>query len=173
MNLINKENSVVSISYSVKEASKDLILDSNIEGKPLEFITGKSHIISGLEKELVNKNSEDADIEVFVKAIDGYGMVEQEAIQTVPKDQFEGIELKEGLSLYGQDESSKTVQVIVKSFNEDEVTIDFNHPLAGKDLLFNVNILTVRDATVDESLSGKIDQEDDSSGCCGSGCGCH
>lgn len=170
---INRENSVVSIVYTLKENTKDQILDSNVDGTPLEFITGKSHIIAGLEKELINKNIEDKDIEVFVNAIDGYGMIKEDAIQVVPKDQFEGIELKEGLSLYGQDENSKTVQVVVKSFNEDEVTIDFNHPLAGKDLLFNVNILNIRDATVDESLLGKVAEKEDSSGCCGSGCGCH
>lgn len=170
---ISKENSVVSIAYTLKENNKDLIIDSNLDGNPLEFITGKSHIISGLERELINKNIEDRDIEVFVKAIDGYGMIEEDAIQTVSKDQFEGIELKEGLSLYGQDENSKTVQVVVKSFDENEVTIDFNHPLAGKDLLFNVNILNIRDASVDESLSGNIEKKDTSSGCCGGGCGCN
>jgi FKBP-type peptidyl-prolyl cis-trans isomerase SlyD len=53
----------------------------------------------------------------------------------------------------------------VKNFNNSEVTIDFNHPLAGKDLLFNVKILSVRDATPDEILNSQVFEEDDVCGC--------
>ena len=94
-----------------------------------------------------------------------YGQRDENAIATLPIEQFAGIDLEEGMTLYGQGENGETVQVIVKNFNNSEVTIDFNHPLAGKDLLFNVKILSVRDATPDEILNSQVFEEDDVCGC--------
>jgi len=131
---IKAENSVVGIEYEVKEAGSNEIVDSNKGAQPLEFVTGKGQIIPGLEKALEGMNEgESADI--LVKAEDAYGDVNPEAVQTLPVEQFEGVDLKEGMTLYGQGEDGQTVQVTVKSFNDKEVTIDFNHPLAGKDLV--------------------------------------
>jgi len=62
--------------------------------------------------------------------------------------------------------------VTVKSFDDKEVTIDFNHPLAGKDLLFTVNVAEVREPTVNESLSGQVEQPGHEGCGCGTGCGC-
>ncbi len=158
---------VVAIDYTLTELGKSDILDSSEGREPLEFITGKGHIIPGLEKQLFGmKVGESADIKV--NAIDAYGEYNDEATQTLPKEQFADIDLEKGMTLYGQGQDGETVQVVVKDFNDDEVTIDFNHPLAGKDLLFSVNIVNVREATPDEILSGQIDNPDH----CGSGCGC-
>ncbi len=158
---------VVAIDYTLTELGKSDILDSSEGREPLEFITGKGHIIPGLEKQLFGmKVGESADIKV--DAIDAYGEYNEEATQTLPKEQFADIDLEKGMTLYGQGQDGETVQVVVKDFNDDEVTIDFNHPLAGKDLLFSVNIVNVREATPDEILSGQIDNPDH----CGSGCGC-
>jgi hypothetical protein len=95
--------------------------------------------------------------------------VNDEAIQTLPIEQFEGVELKEGLTLYGQGEQGQTVQVTVKSFNDKDVVVDFNHPLAGKDLMFSVNVLSAREATADEISSGQVGGEHCESGSCGCG----
>ncbi len=164
---IEKENSVVSLGYTLTEAGKSDIIDSNANGAPLEFITGKGHIIPGLEKALSGMKEGDKS-DVLVKAVDAYGELNPEAAQTLPRDQFAGIDLKEGMTLYGQGEHGQSVQVTVKSFDENEVTIDFNHPLAGKDLLFSVEILGVREATADEAASGQL-ACDDMGGCCGGG----
>ena len=165
--LITAENSVVGIEYEVKEAGSDEIVDSNKgTGQPLEFITGKQHIIPGLENALVGmKKDESGDI--LVKAEDAYGEVQEEAIETLPKEQFEGVELAEGLILYGQGPDGQQVQVRVKSFTDTDVTIDYNHPLAGKDLMFSVTVLSCREATEDEATSGQIGGacNDDSCGC--------
>jgi FKBP-type peptidyl-prolyl cis-trans isomerase SlyD len=165
---INAENSVVGIEYEVKKAGSDEVVDTNKGAQPLEFITGKGHIIPGLESALVGMNEgESADI--LVKAEDAYGEVNPEAVQTLPKEQFEGVDLVEGMTLYGQGEAGETVQVTVKSFTDSDVTIDFNHPLAGSDLMFSVTILSERDATDDEAESGVVGGEEH----CGSGsCGC-
>ncbi|SFV75001.1 FKBP-type peptidyl-prolyl cis-trans isomerase SlyD [hydrothermal vent metagenome] len=165
-----QENQVVSIEYEVRDGDK--VVDSNVGGAPLTFMFGRGQIIPGLEDGIKNMSiGEKADI--LVKAQDAYGEVNPEATQEVPKDQFAGIELEEGMTLYGQGEDGSTVQVIVKEIKDDSVVIDFNHPLAGKDLMFSVTINNVRDASAEEAMTGvpaenKVEEGDH----CGAGCGC-
>ncbi len=163
-----ENNSVVSIEYDLTEKGASEILDSNKGQAPLEFITGKSQIIPGLEEKLMELSKGDEQ-SIDVAAADAYGDINPEAVDTLPKEQFAGLELAEGMQLYGQGENGETVMVTVKSFNDQSVTIDYNHPLAGKDLTFNVKVLDVREATPDEVLSGQIQ----GSGNCDTGCGCH
>jgi FKBP-type peptidyl-prolyl cis-trans isomerase SlyD len=163
--IITKENTVVSLGYTLTEAGKSDIIDSNTGSAPLEFITGKGHIIPGLENALAGMKIGEKG-EILVKAAEAYGEINPEAMQVLPRDQFEGIDLKEGMTLYGQGEHGQSVQVIVKSFNDEEVTIDFNHPLAGKDLLFAVEVIDAREATADEAMSGQLACDTDG-GCCG------
>jgi FKBP-type peptidyl-prolyl cis-trans isomerase SlyD len=170
--IITNENCVVGIEYEVKEAGTTEVVDSNKGSEPLEFIIGKGQIIPGLENALVGMaKGESGDI--MVSAADAYGDVNPEAMQTLPIDQFDGVDLVEGMSLYGQGEDGQTVQVIVKSFDDKEVNVDFNHPLAGKDLMFSVTVLSAREATADEITSGQIGGPATSGGSCGTGCGCH
>ncbi|MDR1007700.1 MAG: peptidylprolyl isomerase [Campylobacteraceae bacterium] len=168
------ENQVVSMFYKLKDTDGNL-LDSNMDSTPLSFIMGKNQIIAGLEREIANMNQGDTS-HVAIKAIDAYGEYDKNAIQIVPIEQFAGLELTNGMTLYGQGEDGNTVQVIVKEFNDKDVTIDFNHPLAGKDLYFDIEIAEIRDATEDELLNGCVegshscscgghDDEDDE--CCG------
>jgi len=165
---IREENSVVGLEYEVKEAGTTEIVDSNKGGMPLEFITGKGQLIPGLEAQLAGM-SEGESADLLVKAEDAYGEINPEAVQTLPKEQFEGVELEAGMMLYGQGEDGQQVQVIVKSFTDTEVTIDYNHPLAGKDLMFAVTIISERDATDDEATSGIVGGE---AHCHSGGCGC-
>jgi len=171
---ITNENCVVGIEYEVKEAGTTEVVDSNKgSGKPLEFIMGKGHIIPGLEKGLTGMGV-DESADLMIPAADAYGDYNEEAIQTLPIDQFEGVELKEGLTLYGQSEDGQTTQVTVKSFTDTDVTIDFNHPMAGKDLMFSVTVKSLRAATEAEISSGVIGGEEaPAGGSCGKGCGCH
>jgi len=128
--------------------------------------------------------NESAD--VLVEPKDGYGEYNEEAIQTLPVEQFAGIELAEGMSLYGTGEQGETVQVLVKSFNDKEVVIDYNHPMAGRTLMFSVTILSLRDASEEEIQTGVVGgMAAMGGGCCGGGgssesapqsgggCGCH
>jgi len=133
---------------------------------------GKGQIIPGLEKALCGMNKDDSS-DILVPAAEAYGEYNEEAIQTLPIEQFEGVELKEGLTLYGQGEDGQTVQVTVKSFTDKDVTIDFNHPLAGKDLMFSVKVLSEREATEDEIATGVVGGAAQQGDSCGTGCGCH
>jgi len=164
------DNKVVSFEYELKDAKTGEILDSNIGKEPLEFVSGKGQIIPGLESKLTSMSAGDK-AEVEVPANEGYGEVNPEAVQSLPKEQFAGIDLQEGMVLYGQGENGETVQVVVKSFDDNNVVVDFNHPLAGKDLVFNVSILDVRDATESEKASGVVGGEESCG--CGTGCGCN
>lgn len=170
-----ENNQVVSIEYEVRDG--ETIVDSNVGGQPLVFMFGKGQIIPGLENGIINMGiGEKSDI--LVKAADAYGEYNEEAQQEVPKEQFAGIELAEGMTLYGQGEDGGTVQVTVKEIKEEAVVIDFNHPLAGKDLMFTVTINNIRDASAEEAMTGvPAENKVDDSGCCGtgggSGCGCH
>jgi len=167
-------NQIVSIEYEVQADGK--VVDSNVGGQPLVFMFGKGQIIPGLEAGIKEMNAGDKG-DVLVKAAEAYGEYNPEATQAVPKEQFAGIDLQEGMTLYGQGEDGGTVQVVVKEIKDDSVVVDFNHPMAGKDLMFSVTINTVRDASADEIASGvPAENKVEDSGCCGGGgssCGCH
>lgn len=167
-------NQIVSIQYEVRDGST--VIDSNMGGEPLVFMFGKGQIIPGLEKGIANMSiGERAD--VLVKSEDAYGTYNDEALQELPREQFAGIDLNIGMTLYGQGEDGGTVQVIVKEIKDEAVVIDFNHPLAGKDLMFSVTLNSVRDASAEEAMTGiPAENRMSDSGCCGSGghsCGCH
>jgi FKBP-type peptidyl-prolyl cis-trans isomerase SlyD len=169
-----EKNQVVSIEYEVRDGDK--LVDSNVGGQPLVFMFGKGQIIPGLENGIVDMNiGEKSD--VLVKAAEAYGDYNEEAKQELPKEQFAGIELAEGMTLYGQGEDGGTVQVTVKEILDETVVIDFNHPLAGKDLMFTVTINNIRDASAEEAMTGiPAENKVEDSGCCGGGghsCGCH
>ena len=159
---------VYSIEYTVKN-SKGEVVDTNKGQAPLEYIGGKQQIIPGLEKAV-----EDMEVgeekTVVVPANEAYGERNDELVETLPKDQFGDIELQEGMTLYGQAPDGQVIAVTVKSFDDNNVTIDYNHPLAGEDLTFDVKLINKREATADEALSGQVGGHSCS---CDSGCGCH
>jgi FKBP-type peptidyl-prolyl cis-trans isomerase SlyD len=176
------ENQIVSIEYEVRDG--ETIVDSNVGGTALVFMFGKGQVIPGLETGIQNMAiGEKSDF--LVKAEDAYGANNPDAKQEVPKDQFAGIDLEVGMSLYGQGEDGGTVQVVVKEIGEEFVIIDFNHPLAGKDLMFTVTINNIREASAEEAMTGIPAENQREEGCCstggdsscgtggGSGCGCN
>lgn len=166
-----QDNEIVSIEYEVKDGDK--VVDSNIGGAPLVFMFGKGQIIPGLESGIVNMSAGDK-ADLLVEAADAYGEYNDDATQEVPADQFAGVQLSVGMTLYGQAEDGGTTQVTVKEFGGDTVTIDFNHPLAGKTLMFTVSVNSVREATADEILTGMPAENKAAEGeSCGTGCGCH
>jgi len=168
-------NQIVSLEYEVRDGDK--LVDGNVGGAPLVFMFGKGQIIPGLEKGIKDMTiGEKGDI--LVKATDAYGEYNAQAKQEVPKEQFAGIELEVGMTLYGQGEDGGTVQVVVNEIGTENIIIDFNHPLAGKDLMFSVTLNNVRDASAEEAMTGiPAENKPADDGCCGTGggtgCGCH
>lgn len=178
--MISKDK-VVSIEYEVFNQADNALLDSNKGGTPLEFLIGSGQVINGLEDAIMGASIGD-NIKATIAPENAYGVYQSDFVQEVPKEQFEGIELKAGMTLFGQGEDGQTIQVSVKDFNDEVVIIDYNHPLAGKTLQFDVKILDVREATEMEILQGTTagscgcGSNDGHSGCCGGhsggGCGC-
>jgi len=162
---------VYGIEYTVKN-SKGEIVDSNKGQAPLEFIAGKGQIIPGLEKE-VEKMEVGEEKTVVVPASEAYGEYNPEMVQELPRDQFQGIDLQKGMTLYGQTPDGQTIAVTVKDFDDQKVIIDYNHPLAGEELTFDVKVVSKREATPEEALTGQVGGGDAHGGHCGSGnCGC-
>ena len=164
-------NQIVSLEYEVRDGNT--VVDSNVGGEPLVFMYGKGQIIPGLETGISNMViGEKGD--VLVQPADAYGELDENAIQEVPKDQFSGIDLELGMTLYGQGEDGGTVQVTVKEIGEETIVIDFNHPLAGKALVFTVTVNNVREASAEEAMTGMPAENKPAEGeSCGTGCGCH
>ncbi len=152
---IKEANSVVSIDYELKEVGSSEVIDSSKGRMPLEFITGKGQLIPGLEAQLVGMSAGDS-AKIVVPAKDAYGEYTQEGLQKLPREQFKGINLTEGMTLYGQGADGHQAEVKVVAFDDNEVTIDYNHPLAGKDLEFDVTVVSERDATYEEEATGVV-----------------
>ena len=148
MSLMIGDKSVVTIHYTLTDDAGE-VLDNSRDGDPMVYLHGASNIIPGLENELTGKTT-GASLKVTVTPEDGYGEHTPEAIQIVPRSNFEGVEdIQPGMQF--QTESPEGVQVIVVTeVSDTEVTIDANHPLAGKTLHFDVSIEGVRDATPEE-----------------------
>lgn len=132
---------LVSMQYELKVGGD--VVDSNVDAAPLEFKFGTGQIIPGLEAR-VAELSEGEEASVLVPANEAYGEYNEEAVQKLPKAQFEGIDLSVGLPLQGQDSNGNPMNVRVKEIFDDEVAIDLNHPLAGQDLNFDIKILSIK-----------------------------
>ncbi len=147
-----KPNHMVAMNYIVTDKENGEILDSNNDKeKPFVFILGKNQIISGLENALINKQV-GSKFKVEIEPQDAYGIKNPDFFQEVSKDQFSGIDLVKGMTLYGQSEDGQTIQVIVDEIGDEMVMIDYNHPLAGKTLLFEVEILSSKEPSDEEIL---------------------
>ncbi|UUO24578.1 peptidylprolyl isomerase [Colwellia sp. M166] len=151
------DDKVVVLHYAVSD-NEDTLIDSSYDHSPLSVIQGSHYLIPGLEEALVEHQAGDK-FEVEVSAENAYGQREDGFVQTVPKDMFGGIEdLAVGSQLRATtDEGEQTVIVI--DVTEDDITVDGNHPLAGIDLKFDVEILAVRDATEEELAHGHVHAE--------------
>ncbi|GAA6204205.1 MULTISPECIES: peptidylprolyl isomerase [Thalassotalea] len=151
------DKKVVVLHYAVSD-SEDTLIDSSYDHSPLSIIQGTGYLIPGLENALVDHVAGDK-FEVEVSAEQAYGQRFDDYVQTVPKAMFAEIEdLEVGTQLRATtDEGEQTV--IVVDVQEDEITVDGNHPLAGIDLKFDVEILEVRDATEEELAHGHVHGE--------------
>jgi len=156
------ENSVVVMHYSVSD-SEDTLIDSSYDDKPVALIQGMGYLMPALENSLLDHQVGDT-FEVAVACKEAYGERHDEYVQTVAKELLQGVEnLAVGTQLRATtDDGEQTVIVI--DMNDDEVTVDGNHPLSGLDLNFEVEILEVRVATKEELAHGHIHAEGESCG---------
>lgn len=155
MTQVNKvENGVVvAMAYQLHLDDGEFI-DQASDDAPLAYLHGYQNIIAGLERELTGLTIGD-EKSVSVAPEDGYGVYDEEAQQLVPREMFpDDIELEEGTALQLQDDEGNVHQAFVDRADEQEVLIDFNHPLAGRTLNFDVKIVDLRAATREEIAHG-------------------
>ena len=161
-----ENNSVVHMHYLVK-TDDGTEIDSSFDGEPLQFIHGMGYLIKGLENALVGKTTGDK-FEVDVPAADAYGERIEELLQVIPRSMFDGMDVQPGLQFRATTDQGEQ-SVIVIDVSDEEVVVDGNHPLAGHDLSFEVEILTVREATVEELDKGlqplPEDEQEECPGC--------
>ena len=150
-----KENSAVSFHYTLTDDDGQT-LDSSAGKDPLAYLHGAGNIIPGLESALEGKKVGDA-MTVSVRAAEGYGEVQKELIQEVPRESFQGVDsIEVGMQVEAQTGQGGNVPVTVTEVTDTIVTVDGNHPLAGKNLTFEVSIEEVRDATEEEQAHGHV-----------------
>lgn len=150
MNISN--NCVASFHYTLTD-STGKVLDSSEGQEPLSYLHGAGNIIPGLEKALVGKTVGDK-LNVSVAAAEAYGERDDSMVQQLDSSMFSGIDqIEVGMEFHAETEHGLQV-VTVTNVDGDQVTIDGNHPLAGVDLNFDVEVTEVREATEEEISHG-------------------
>jgi FKBP-type peptidyl-prolyl cis-trans isomerase SlyD len=146
---------VVTFNYTLKDENGEM-LDSTEKGGPYSFVTGNKQVLPGLEVALSSmiigskKN-------IKLAAADAYGEYDEGAVQKVKRDLFpEEAELEIGTSYFAHSPEGQHLQFIITEIADDVITANFNHPLAGKNLEFDVELLDVRDATPEEIAHGHV-----------------
>ncbi len=155
MSLMIGDNSVVSMHYKLTDDDGN-VLDSSEGSEALTYLHGAGNIIPGLEKALLGKVENDS-VQVRIKPEDAYGENVPELVEIVDKAVFHGVDALEiGMVFEAQDPHGAMRRVVIKKIEGEEVTIDANHPLAGIVLNFDVDIVSVREATDEEISHGHV-----------------
>ena len=151
-----QSDQVVSMEYTL-EVDGEVIDSSEGEG-PLEFLAGHHNVISGLEDEMMGMKVGEQR-EVVLAPENGYGEYDEEAFSEVERSEFpEDVPIKPGLEMQLTDDEGEPLYARVVSVSGDRVRLDFNHPLAGKQLHFNVKVVGLRAATSEELEHGHAHQ---------------
>ena len=146
-------NQVISFDY-VLTAKDGKVIDASAKGKPLIFISGLGQIIPGLETILLEMHPLEKRT-VTIEAKDAYGLHDARLIYKVERSKLPAQEIKVG-DMFEVGQGENYAPVTITAINGEEITLDGNHPLAGEDLTFAVEIVQKRDATADELAHGHV-----------------
>jgi FKBP-type peptidyl-prolyl cis-trans isomerase SlyD len=145
---------VVELDYALHLGDGKVVDQS--EGQPLSYIHGEGQIVPGLEQALEGMAVGEQK-QVVVAPAEGYGEHDARGVQEVAREAFpEGFEPQVGMQLVAESPDGQPVQFVVKEVKPDTVVVDFNHPLAGKTLHFDVTVRGVRVATDEEKEHGHV-----------------
>jgi FKBP-type peptidyl-prolyl cis-trans isomerase SlyD len=144
---------VVALHYTLRD-DQGVLIDGSAGGDPLAYLHGAENLVPGLENALEGHKVGDK-LSVTVLPQDGYGLREGPGPQAVPRDAFpEDAELEEGMPFCVENEDGEEIELWISRVEDSEVFVDVNHPLAGVTLCFDVEIVSIRDATVEEQVHG-------------------
>ncbi|MBX3702630.1 MAG: peptidylprolyl isomerase [Steroidobacteraceae bacterium] len=148
------KNRVVSFHYTLRDEA-GTVLDASAGRGPMSYLHGKGNIIPGLEQALTGKSAGDR-LEVTVPPEQGYGLRSDALVQIVARSKFtEGAEIAPGMQVRASGPQGARMVTVVR-VERDFVTVDANHPLAGRTLHFSVEIAEVRKATHEEIAHGHV-----------------
>jgi FKBP-type peptidyl-prolyl cis-trans isomerase SlyD len=148
------QDQVVSIHYTLTDDDGEVI-DRSAAGEPLAYLHGHGNLIPGLERELTGKSAGDK-LQVKIAPADAYGEYDQALVERVPRRALKGVpNVRVGLRLQAQTPAGPRA-VTITQVTGDMVTLDGNHPLAGKHLNFAVEVAEVRAATAEELAHGHV-----------------
>ncbi|MGD9487305.1 MAG: peptidylprolyl isomerase [Calditrichaceae bacterium] len=150
-----KPDQVVTVHFTLKDEN-GTTLEVADKNQPYSFLSGRDQILPKLEEKistmLINSKG---TVELLPE--DAYGEFEENAIQKASRSDFpEDIELQEGMNFMADMGDGKQLPFFIKEIDNDEITIDFNHPLAGKSLTFDLELVDVRDASPEELAHGHV-----------------
>ncbi|AYF88432.1 FKBP-type peptidyl-prolyl cis-trans isomerase [Pseudomonas sp. JS3066] len=134
----------VTLHFAIKLDNGDVV-DSTFEKKPATFKVGDGNLLPGFESVLFGLKSGDKRV-LAIEPEQGFGQPNPQNVQVMPRGNFQDMELSEGLLIIFNDAANAELPGVVKLIDDTHVTIDFNHPLAGKPLAFEVEILSVKPA---------------------------
>ena len=135
------QNTEVTLHFALHLENGDTV-DSTFDKSPATFKVGDGNVLPGFEAALFGFKAGDKRT-VTVQPENAFGQPNPQNVQIMPRSQFEGMELSEGLLVIFNDAANTELPGVVKAFDNAQVTVDFNHPLAGKTLSFEVEILSV------------------------------
>ncbi|HVI59869.1 MAG TPA: peptidylprolyl isomerase [Luteimonas sp.] len=145
---------VASIHYTLTDDAGNVI-DKSPESQPLRYFHGAGNIVPGLEKALAGKHAGDS-LKVDVKPEEGYGPRNEGLVQVVPRSAFQGVdEVAPGMQFRAESGGRSRLITVVEA-GDEQVTIDGNHPLAGRTLHFDVAVADVREASEVEKQAGRV-----------------
>ena len=145
---------VVSLDYTLTVENE--VIDTSQGSEPIQFLQGYGNIIPGLERELYGMATGERK-EVVVGAADGYGELDPDAYTDVPRSEFPPeIPMQVGIELQIKDKSGDILDARIDAVTADTVRLDFNHPLAGKQLIFAVQVVALRKPTAEELEHGHV-----------------
>ena len=149
------ENKVVLIHYTLTNDAGETLDSSVSRGEPLAYLHGHGNIIPGLENALTGKAVGDK-LDVKVAPEEGYGERHEQLIQQVPRDAFQGVDTLE-IGMQFQAETGQGPRLFtITEVGDAEVTVDGNHPLAGENLNFAVEITEIREPSAEELEHGHV-----------------
>ncbi len=145
-----EQGSIVSVHYTGKFTDGNVFDTSEGRG-PLRFKVGSGQLIPGFEIAIIGKEVGDK-VTTSIPPEEGYGIIREDLIVNVPLDKMPGA-VEVGQTLEAQGDNGHSAQVIIKEVNEDHVIIDANHPLAGKELVFEIEVLSIESEPASDSVA--------------------
>ncbi|WP_415882328.1 FKBP-type peptidyl-prolyl cis-trans isomerase [Neptuniibacter sp. QD72_48] len=151
-----ENNKVVSFHYALKNNAGD-VLDDSRDREALPYLHGHKNIVPGLEAALEGREVGDK-FEVTLSPEQGYGQRDEAKVQVISRESFAGFDqLEVGMVCQMEDDKGELQLVGITNIDADEVTVDANHPFAGLELNYAVEVIEVREPTEDELSAGRVE----------------